>query len=51
MGLELQEYMGCFRTAMHKIKPRKFTEIINEANIVFITTNRCGGRSPNIREN
>jgi hypothetical protein len=51
MGLELQKYTRSLRRIMDKINPRKFVEIINEANMVFITTNRCWSRSPNIYEN
>ena len=35
---------------MHQIDPRKFTAIINEADIIFKAPNRWRRRTPNIRK-
>ena len=40
MSLELRKYTKSFCTIMHQIDPRKFTEIINEADIIFKAPNR-----------
>ena len=50
MSLELQKYTRSLRTIMHQIDPRKFIEIINEANIIFKTLNIWRCRAPNIRK-
>ena len=48
MSLELQKYTMTFCMIMHQIDPRKFTEIINKAYIIFKAPNRWRCRTPNI---
>jgi hypothetical protein len=45
------KYIEYFRTMFNKIDPCKFAEIINEANIIILTTKRIRGRPPYIRIN
>lgn len=49
--LELMKLLKNFRFKLDKINPGKFTEIINEANIVLPSSNRNRRRAPNIRKN
>jgi hypothetical protein len=51
MSLELGKDLLCFSAIMHEVNLREFTKIINETDIVFITTNRDWGRTPDIRKN
>jgi len=51
MCLEPQKYTRGVCTIMHQIDPRKFTEIIDEADIIFETPNGLRCRAPYIREN
>jgi hypothetical protein len=39
-----------FRFVSKEINPSKFTEIINEANIIIVSSNRSWSRTPYIRE-
>jgi hypothetical protein len=41
----------CLRSIVHEIDQRKFAKVINEADIVFVTTNKNRSRAPNITEN
>ena len=50
MSLELQKYTRSFCTIMHQIDPQKFTQIINEADIILKTPNRWRCRTQNIQK-
>jgi hypothetical protein len=43
VSLELGKDLLCFSAIMHEVNPRELTEIINETDVVFITTNRGWG--------
>jgi hypothetical protein len=51
VSLELGKDLLCFSAIMHEVNLHEFTKIINENDIVFITTNRDWGRTPDIRKN
>jgi hypothetical protein len=40
MSLKLHKDTLCLRSIMHEIDPCEFAKIINEPNIIFVTTNR-----------
>jgi hypothetical protein len=49
--LEIKKILEHLRLVLEKIDPSEFAKIINEANIVFISTNGLTGRTPYIRKN
>ena len=49
--LKILKYLKNIRMTFEKIDPSEFAEIIDEANIVSMCTNRGGGRTPYIRKN
>ena len=48
--LELMKSLKHIRFELEKINPSEFTIIINEADIIFISSNGTGCRAPNIRK-
>jgi hypothetical protein len=51
MRLKLQKDVLCLISIVHEIDQRKFAKVINEADIVLVTTNKNRSRAPNITEN
>jgi hypothetical protein len=49
--LELSEFLEHFGFQTQEINPSEFTEIINKANIILLSSNRIRSRPPYIGEN
>ena len=49
--LEVMKFLKNFRLMFYKIDPCELTEIINETNVVFLSSYGFNGRTLNIREN
>jgi hypothetical protein len=48
--LKLLEFMENFRFVLKQIDPSEFAKVINETNIIFISSNRIASKTPNIRK-
>jgi hypothetical protein len=44
------KFLKDFRFVFQQVNPRKFTEIIDETNIIIVSSNRGGSWSPYIRK-
>jgi hypothetical protein len=51
MGMEILKFLKNFRFMLKEVNPHEFAKIINKRNILIVSSNRRGGRAPNIREN
>src|SRR4051812_14777118 len=50
-SLEITKFLKHFIFSFQEIHPCEFTEIINETDIIFISSKILRGRAPNIRKN
>jgi hypothetical protein len=49
--LKIIKFLKDFRFVVKQVNPYKFTEIIDEANIIIVFADKSGRRPPYIREN